>query len=305
MKFRKIVGLDGTGIEDVAGEALASLCDTLTLYAGDPVSGQEILSRAQGADALLLSWRTRLTRDVLAALPDLRYIGLCCTLYEGASSNVDLAAARQNGILVKGVRDYGDNGVVEFLYSELIRLVKGLGDQQLCDEPAELDGMRLGIVGLGAVGRMMASVGVAFGMEVAYYSRTQYVDVPYRYRTLSDLLTHCDVISAHLPRDVVLLDEAGFSRLGNGKILMNTGLQPCYEEAAFRKWIGQANNYAILDACAVNEPLRRDYAAYPHIILGKRTSGFTQNARKRLADGVVANAMAALRELEASFPAKQ
>ena len=294
LKFHKMVALDCTGISDFAHDTLADLCDTFVDCTDDPASDAAIVARAEGADAVLLSWRTHLSRQVLAALPDLRYIGLCCTLYEGSSSNVDLDAARERVIMVKGVRDYGDNGVGEFLFSELIRLVKGLGEQRLCEESLELNGMTLGIVGLGTVGRMVAAVGAAFGMDVRYHSRTRYADVAYPYMEIDELLSACSVISAHLPRHVVLLQQPQFSSLGSGKILMNTGLQPCYDETAFLRWIADPQNFAILDACAVGDPLRSDYAASPNIIIGRQGSGFTRNARKRLADAVVANAVAAL-----------
>jgi phosphoglycerate dehydrogenase-like enzyme len=64
---------------------------------------------------VLLSSNARIDREVLLACPDLRYVGMCCSLYSEESANVDIPCARERGILVKGIRDYGDRGVVEYV----------------------------------------------------------------------------------------------------------------------------------------------------------------------------------------------
>lgn len=89
---------------------------------------------------------------MIAKSPAIRYIGMCCSLYDERSANVDIPAARARGIEVRGVRDYGDEGVAEFTLSELIRLLKGLGPHQWQSEPIELQQRKLGIIGMGATG---------------------------------------------------------------------------------------------------------------------------------------------------------
>ena len=299
MRFHKIAAIDQTGISEFAEAALSAMCDALVMYQDDPSSRSELIARAQDADAVLLSWRTHLSKEVLHSLPKLRYIGLCCTLYDGPWANVDTAAAAQRGILVKGVSDYGDNGVVEFLYSELIRLMSGSGDVRFASEAIELEGLKLGILGFGTVGRMVADMGAAFHMDVRYYSRTRHADAPYPFMELGELLRQSDVISAHLPRNVILLRREQFLQMGQGKVLMNTGLQPCYENESFLEWIGLPNRYAIFDAGAVAPDQRERYSTCPNIIIGRRAVGFTRNARRRLAQQVVINAREALTELEA------
>lgn len=299
MRFHKIVAVDQTGISEFSETALSAMCDTLMMYQDDPSSQTELIARANDADAVLLSWRTHLSKAVLHSLPKLRYIGLCCTLYEGPWSNVDTVAAKDMEILVKGVRDYGDNGVVEFLFSELIRLMSGSGNVRFAPEAIELEGLKLGILGLGTVGNMVADMGAKFHMDVRYFSRTRHADAPYPFMELEELLHSSDVISAHLPRNVVLLGREQFAKMGQGKVLMNTGLQPCYENQSFSEWISMPDNYAIFDAGAVAPNQREQYLACPNIIMGRRAVGFTRNARRRLAERVVFNAKEALEELEA------
>jgi lactate dehydrogenase-like 2-hydroxyacid dehydrogenase len=79
---------------------------------------------------VLVSWNTQIRAGVLRASPRLAYVGMCCSLYDERSANVDIEAARDLGITVRGVRDYGDEGVVEFIFAELIGLFKGIGQHQ-------------------------------------------------------------------------------------------------------------------------------------------------------------------------------
>ena len=94
-------------------------------------------------------------------------------LYSESSANVDIAAARERGITVLGIRDYGDEGVVEYVISELVRLLHGFGGKQWKHKAYELGGQKVGIVGLGRTGRMIADALRFLGAEVYYFSRTR------------------------------------------------------------------------------------------------------------------------------------
>jgi lactate dehydrogenase-like 2-hydroxyacid dehydrogenase len=94
-------------------------------------------------------------------------------MYENISTNVDIETAKELGITVKGVRDYGDEGTVEFIISQLISLFKGIGKAQWRSESTELTGKSLGIIGLGTLGQMVAKTAQFFGMKVYYYNRSR------------------------------------------------------------------------------------------------------------------------------------
>lgn len=129
--FNQIVCADNVGLEAWAFEELQKHSKQPILrFDHDPQSKDELMERIQGADCVLVSWRTRIDDEVIAKSPAIRYIGMCCSLYDERSANVDIPAARARGIEVRGVRDYGDEGVAEFILSELIRLLKGLGPHQ-------------------------------------------------------------------------------------------------------------------------------------------------------------------------------
>ncbi|QSX06526.1 dihydrofolate reductase [Sedimentibacter sp. zth1] len=288
MKFNKIVAVDYTGIDEFVHDELVSLCDELIMYDDFPTNENEIIKRCKDAECILVSWNTKITKNIIKNLPELKYIGMCCSLYDEQSANVDIKQARKQNIIVKGVINYGDNGVVEFIYSELIRLFKGLGEHQYKPEQIELEDINLGIIGLGTVGKMVADTGNFFNMNISYHSRN-IKNVDYKYFSMEKLLKNSDVISTHLPRNIVCLGKNEFELFGDGKVLINTGLCPSFEIEAFEKWIENKHNFAILDIVSLTDDLIEKYGQYNNIIISSKCTGFTKNARRRLAKKVINN----------------
>ncbi|WP_208394697.1 Rossmann-fold NAD(P)-binding domain-containing protein [Mucilaginibacter gilvus] len=131
MPFNKIVIVDDTGLGSRAIRELEQFAvGGVIKYDDIPKTESEIIKRVDDSECALVSWNTRISEDVLKKCPGLKYVGMCCSLYDEASANVDIKFARENNIVVKGVRDYGDEGLVEYILAELIRLVKGIGPHQ-------------------------------------------------------------------------------------------------------------------------------------------------------------------------------
>ena len=128
--FEKIVVVDSTGLNTWGVERLKTLGKEVVFYTGIPETDEETVNRIGDADCVLVSYNTQIRRNVIEACPNIKYIGMCCTLYSESSANVDIAAARERGITVLGIRDYGDEGVVEYVISELVRLLHGFGGKQ-------------------------------------------------------------------------------------------------------------------------------------------------------------------------------
>lgn len=125
--FQKIVAVEPVNLLPAAKERLHEFAKEVVLYDSLPADDEEIIRRVGDADAALISYTTRMGRKAVTGCPNLRYIGMCCSLYEEKSANVDIAAAREKGIVVTGVKDYGDEGVVEYVISELVRYLHGFG----------------------------------------------------------------------------------------------------------------------------------------------------------------------------------
>ena len=171
--FKKLVAIEPVNLIPSAEEALHRYAREVVLFGDAPKDDAEIIRRIGDADAVLLSYTSRIGQAVIDACPAIRYIGMCCSLYSEASANVDIAYARQKNIRVLGIRDYGDRGVVEYVLHELIALLHGYGMPSLRDEPIEITGLRVGVVGLGVSGRMIADALSFMGAEISYYSRSR------------------------------------------------------------------------------------------------------------------------------------
>jgi len=270
--FRQIVVVDQTGLKPWAIEKLQEYSkQTVRLFDDVPANDDEICFRIGDSDCVLVSWNTHLGAEVLKRSEHLAYVGMCCSLYSAESANVDIEYAIQNGIVVKGIRDYGDEGVAEFVISELIQLFKGLRDRQWHADPVELNNQKIGIIGLGTVGKLLAARLQAFGANVFYYSRTQkeWADrAGIQYLELHDLLS--------------------LSQFGNGKILINTSLGIPFECNAFSRWIEHTGNFGIFDSDgAIGIPesiLNRPNIAYTPLV-----TGWTSEAKERLSAKVLAN----------------
>ncbi|HWQ29958.1 MAG TPA: NAD(P)-dependent oxidoreductase [Negativicutes bacterium] len=300
MFFKKIVSVDNTGIKEAERARLRAIAEEVIFYDDYPTVEAEILQRISDADAVLVSWNTLLPGHILRQCPRLRYIGMCCSLYDEKSANVDIAAAREQGITVQGVRDYGDEGMAEFVICELICLLKGLHRHQWKYDVQELTNQKIGFIGLGATGSMLADRASAFGMQIYYYGRTRKKELEakgYQYMELLPLLQTVDIVSTHLPKHTVLLGDKEFDALGTGKILVNTSLEPTFDMQAFDSWIRREGNYAIFDRVAMG--LKYDaLKLYDRVIYSDKVSGWTQQAKQRLSLKALENIERYLAELQ-------
>ncbi|WP_291583033.1 D-isomer specific 2-hydroxyacid dehydrogenase family protein [Clostridium sp. UBA6640] len=302
MKFNKIVCIDKTGLEPWAIEELKKYSKkTIEVFDDYPQNDSEIIQRIKGADCVLVSWNTQISKEVIERCSQIKYIGMCCSLYNEDSANVDIKTARVNNIEVRGVRDYGDEGVVEFIISELIRLLKGLGEYQWRNEPVELMQRKIGIIGMGTTGRMLAKIASAFGMKVYYFSRNRKLDIEnegIEYLQLNELLKRTEIVSIHLPKNTMILGKDEFSLFGDGKILINTSLGTPFQVPAFLEWIQRKGNFAIYDEDGVGS-YKKEFEKYPNIISSKKVAGWTKEARQRLSNKVLQNIEEFLNETHA------
>jgi glycerate dehydrogenase len=214
-----IVILDGYTINPgdnpwTAVEALGAC----TIY--DRTPPELKVERARDAEIILTS-KVKLDAATLAQLPNLRYISLLATGY----NNVDVAEAGRLGIPVANVPAYSTESVAQTTFALLLELAErvGLHDSAVkegewirCPDHSfwktsilELDGLTLGIVGYGAIGRAVARIGAAFGMKViAYNPRPKDPGpVPVRFVSLEELFAVADVVSLNCPQTE---DNTGF-----------------------------------------------------------------------------------------------
>lgn len=294
--FKKLVAIEPISLIPSAEKQLESYAREVVLHRDIPSTPDEIVARISDADAVLLSYTSTLTREIIERCPNVQYIGMCCSLYSPESANVDILYAQERGIHVSGIRDYGDEGVVEYVVSELVRCLHGFGKNpdgspaQPWDGVArEITGLRVGIVGLGKLGGMIADGLHFFGAGMVYFSRSEKEEARekgYRFLPLKDVLAQSEVVICCLNKNTVLLHEAEFEQLGNNKILFNVGLSPAWDGEPFSRWIDGENVFYCdsLDALGNDQLL-----SHPNVHCMNVSAGRTRQAFDRLSEKVLAN----------------
>ncbi len=239
----------------------------------------------------MLSFTTKITKNILEKCNNIKYIGMSCSYYGEKYSNLDMNTAKEKGITVRYLKDYGDEAVPEYIICELIRLMHGLGDSQWKDRPYELTDVKIGIIGLGKIGTMVANALKYFGADVYYYSKTRKTKEEsngIKYLPLEELLKNCDIISTHLNRDVVLLNEKEFEQLGNGKIYVNTTIGCCYDVEALKKWLDTGTNYHICDYVS-NTPKTQEIINHKKTIYTNKICGNSKQSDIRATTQTINN----------------
>ena len=298
MKFKKITIIDNCRLTNQIIEKLAALSEIPIEISNDfPKTDEEIIKRINDSDCILVSSRTKINANVLKASKSLKFIAMCCSLYDANSANVDIVTARKFGIEVKGVKDYGDEGTVEFIFAELICLFKGLGRHKWRNDTTELKNKTIGIIGLGTLGQMVAKTGIHFGMQVYYFSRTRkylFENEGIVYLPLEELLETCDIVTTHLPRNTVLISENEFKLKKRNSILVNTSLGLTCEKNALINWLTEdKTSFAIFDSDGAGSNMD-ELRNLENVIVAEQSSGFTIEAKERLSEKVFENLKAFL-----------
>lgn len=299
--FNKLVAIEPVSLIPSAEEALHRYAREVVLYRDVPADDAEILRRIGDADAVLVNYTSRITRAVIERCPNVRYIGMCCSLYSEESANVDIACARERGIRVLGIRDYGDRGVVEYVLHELTGLLHGFGMPMLRDEPVEITGLRVGIVGLGVSGRMIADALQFMGARIAYFARAPKPDAEaagMTFTPLDQLLRESEVVFTCLNKNVLLLQKEQFEALGDGKVLFNTSIGPGFDSAALEAWVKREGNHFFCDTRAAAGAVSEGFFDRPNVHCANVSAGRTKQAFVLLSQKVLANLETALKEIE-------
>jgi len=306
----KIVVLDGHALNpgDLSWEALHTLgtCEVFERSAPG-----EVLSRTRDAEVVLTN-KTVLSAETLSALPKLRYIGVLATGY----NVVDVAAARARGITVTNIPGYGTRSVAQHTMALLLELANhvGLHAQQAAqgkwseakdwcywDRPLlELDGLTMGIVGYGAIGRYVAELARAFGMKILATSRKrQETGSDIRWVPLDELLGSSDVVSLHCPltdETRSIINARSLALMKPTAFLINTSRGPLINEPALAAALhaGQIAGAALDVLSAEPPPLDHPLLSAPNCLITPHHAWASGAARARLLAAAVENLRAFL-----------
>jgi glycerate dehydrogenase len=281
---------------DLSWDAFHAL-GNCTVYDRTPPG--EVVARAREAEIVLTN-KAIVSAESIARLPKLRYIGVLATGY----NIVDVAAAKTQGVTVTNIPGYGTPSVAQHTFALILELTNRVGphadrvaqgawssgpDFCFWDYPLlELDGLTLGIVGYGTIGRAVAQVGRALGMKiVASARRSPEVEPGVTFLPVDDLLRQSDVVSLHCPltdQTRELINARTLALMKPTAFLINTARGPLIDEAALAEAL--RNNQiagAGLDVLSKEPPpADNPLLSAPRCLITPHQSWATRAARARL-----------------------
>ncbi|MBR1935855.1 MAG: D-2-hydroxyacid dehydrogenase [Muribaculaceae bacterium] len=303
----KIVVLDGwTGNPgDLSWEPLERLGDC-TIY--DRTSPDEVIERAREAEVVLTN-KVTFTRETIAQLPRLRYIGVIATGY----NIVDVDAARERGVIVTNVPAYSTNSVAQIVFAHLLNITTHADhysrsvrsgrwsecrDFSYTDRPiTEIAGKTIGIVGLGSIGMAVARIALAMEMKVLAHTSKSTEALPVgieKAKDLDEVFIRGDVVSLHCPLTAEtrgMVDARRLSLMKRTAILINTARGPLVDETELAAALRNGRIAAAAVDVMSQEPPERDNPLLkaPHCYFTPHIGWASVEARHRLMDIVVEN----------------
>lgn len=308
----KIVVLDGytENPGDLSWDELGAL-GKLTVYDRTPMDNEDEIIRRIGDAELVYTNKTPITKKVIDACPNMKFISLLSTGY----NVVDYVYAREKGIPVTNVPTYGTASVSQFSIALLLEICHHIGhhdasvhagnwanciDWCYWDYPLiELEGKTIGIVGFGRIGQAEGRIAKALGMKVIAYD-------PYpndfgreigEYVDLDTLLSTADVITLHCnltPENTGFINKDTIAKMKDGVILINNARGQLINEQD----VATALNSGKLAAAGLDvvytEPIQEDNPLLKakNCIITPHISWAPKESRQRIMDCAVANAKA-------------
>ena len=237
----------------------------------------------------------------MEALPRLKYIGVLATGY----NVVDVEAARERGIVVTNIPAYSTPSVAQMVFAHILNITQRVGhyadearqgvwtscqDFSYSNTPLwELQGKKIGIVGLGNTGYNTARIAIGFGMKVYAYTSKSRLQLPPEIRKveLDELFATCDIVSLHCPLTAdthYLVNESRLKLMKPTAILINTGRGPLVDEQALADALNNDTIYAAGVDVLSTEPPTADnpLLGAKNCFITPHIAWATKEARQRL-----------------------
>lgn len=303
----KIVILDGYSVNpgDITWEPIKEL-GAVTVY--EATSAEETIAHIGDAEIVLTN-KTEITKEILDACPNVRYIGVLATGY----NVVDLEAARERGIPVTNVPAYSTTTVAQFTFGLILEMCHHIGLHDTSVKQGdwvrstgfcywktpmiELAGKTLGIIGFGQIGRAVAAIASAFGLKVLVYTphpKLDYASENLKFVSLDEVLGSSDIVTLHCllnEQTKGMINRESLAKMKKGAMLINVSRGQMVVEQDLREALESGHLAgAACDVISV-EPMKADnpLLTAPNIILTPHMAWASVAARERLLEIAAAN----------------
>lgn len=289
------------GKNDSALAPLEKFADELVFNpTGKPLSEEDLIPLLKDCDGYIAGLDS-ITEKVMEACPRLKVI----SRYGAGYDRVDIDAAKKHGILVTNTPGVNAQAVGELAFGLILSCARKIpslntltrSGQWVRSTGMELKGKTLGILGLGAIGKVVASCAQGFGMNVIAYD--PYINEAYCANrgiesvSFQELMSRSNVVSLHLPlTDSTrhMIDAQAISRLPDGAILVNASRGGIIDEDAAYDALKSGKLSGMgLDAFEVEPPTGSRLFEFDNVIATPHTGAHTKEATDNMAHGAVKN----------------
>lgn len=302
--MKKIVLLDGYSLNpgDLSWERLEKV-GSVKIY--DRTEEGEIEERV-GECEIVITNKTPITRELLERKPGIEYVGVLATGY----NVVDIEAARDHGVVVTNIPNYGTQAVAQYVFALLLELCHRVAHhdrrvkegawnsaKDFCfwEYPlVELAGKTMGLIGYGRIGQATGRIAKAFGMKVLVYDLKKIDEEGLDLVDLDTLYSRSDVISLHCPlteKNIGMINRDSIDKMKNGVRIINTSRGPLIDENDLAEALKDKRVAgAALDVLAI-EPARLDNPLLKadNCIITPHIAWAPKEARERLLNIAVDN----------------
>lgn len=255
MKFKKslVINIPETVLDKETWGKLSDLAEKVVQLEKD---SPHIMTEIQDTDCLLVNFGSSVTKEMIDAASNLKYIGVLATAF----GKIDVEYAKEKGIPVANLAGYSTNSVAEFTIATILEHIRGLeiGKQRGRDknyselgiEAREIKGSTFGVVGLGTIGTRVAELAHGFGADVIYNSRNE-KDMPQAtYKNIDDVLAESDFLSINLaqtPKTEGFFDKEKLTKIKEGAVVVNTAPMEIIDIDALAERLAKGDMAFILD----------------------------------------------------------
>ena len=279
----------------------------LRVFAHATDDEDEVIRRIGEAEIVIAN-KSRVTRRVIDACPNIKFITVQATGYDP----IDYKYAREKGIPVSNVPGYGTASVAQHAIALLLEICNRVGhhdeavhdgawsrsgDWCFWDYPLiELAGKTMGIIGFGRIGQDVGRIAAALGMEVIAYnhSRSESGAKIAQYVELDELLRRADVISMHVPafpETVGMINRETIAKMKDGVIFLNNSRGALVVEQDLADALNSGKLYAAGLDVVQGEPIREDSPLLraKNCIITPHISWAPRESRQRILDATEKN----------------
>ena len=281
----KLVVIEPLGVEkskflSMAEEILGDRVE-LVLYDTRVTDTETLIERGKDADIIMVA-NLPMNEEVILGCHNLKLLAVAFT----GLDHIAMEACRAKGITVCNCAGYSNAAVSDLVFGMLITLYRNVIP---CNERVrvggtkdgligmELEGKKFGVIGTGAIGSRVANIASAFGCEVYAYSRTKKALPNVTYVSLEELLSHCDIVSLHVPLSEEtrgLINRDRLALMKKTSVLINTARGPVVDSEALAEALNEGEIAgACVDVFEMEPPVPQEHPllhaknliATPHI----------------------------------------